>query len=267
MRGRRYTFPADIWSLGCAIMFVCNTGRDGPEDGWVEGIPESKYSGSYSNKLATLIKTMLHDDHHQRPTALTVQASSQKISIPVQTKIKFPVKIKQPKLLLQPNQPKEKNVPIQQNQQFPPIRPNQPMQLMQPMKLMAKQPMKPDQQLQPIQHNQQIQQIQPIKKIQPIKIIKPIKKIQPIEKTQPIKKNQPIQQMKQKQRAYDECWKCYVKFIKEEGCNKMTCSTPDCGTIMCYSCKQLGVKEAHFYLGWENTCPLWRDNRDDFNWP
>ena len=110
-----YTFSADIWSLGCAIVFVCNRGKTlfkiTQEDlangmkhkmaGW-KGLQDSAISEGFSNQLVTLIKTMLHPDHHQRPTAqeiaqmkipLPVQNNSipfQKIPIPVQ-KIPIPL--------------------------------------------------------------------------------------------------------------------------------------------------------------------------------
>ena len=37
---------------------------------------------------------------------------------------------------------------------------------------------------------------------------------------------------------------CGTKFMKEEGCNKMTCT---CGAQMCYICKAKGVEYSHFY--------------------
>ncbi|CAG0894515.1 unnamed protein product [Darwinula stevensoni] len=40
-----------------------------------------------------------------------------------------------------------------------------------------------------------------------------------------------------------ECHKCHKRFMKEEGCNKMTCS---CGASMCYVCKKPGVGYDHF---------------------
>jgi TRIAD3 protein (E3 ubiquitin-protein ligase RNF216) len=33
-----------------------------------------------------------------------------------------------------------------------------------------------------------------------------------------------------------ECYQCHTKYVKEEGCNKMTC--PSCGAKMCYLCKE-----------------------------
>ncbi|XP_060533623.1 uncharacterized protein LOC132706356 [Cylas formicarius] len=57
-----------------------------------------------------------------------------------------------------------------------------------------------------------------------------------------------------------ECWKCKNKFIKEEGCNKMTCS---CGASMCYICRQPVKDYKHFNgLGGDQhqLCPLYVDN-------
>ena len=96
MSQRGYTFSADIWSLGCATMFVCNRGKHlfqmEKQDlvhgmarkmaGW-KGLPESSFDGHFSSQLVNLIKTMLHPDHHQRPTA-------QKIA---QVKIETPVSV------------------------------------------------------------------------------------------------------------------------------------------------------------------------------
>ena len=97
MSQRGYTFSADIWSLGCATMFVCNRGQHlfqmEKQDlvhgmarkmaGW-KGLPESGFDGHFSSQLVTLIKTMLHPDHHQRPTAQKI--AQVKIETPVQVK-------------------------------------------------------------------------------------------------------------------------------------------------------------------------------------
>jgi len=59
-----------------------------------------------------------------------------------------------------------------------------------------------------------------------------------------------------------ECPSCKKKFMKEEGCNKMTCQ---CGQNMCYLCRQpVPADYSHFYgQGAEplpGKCPLWSDN-------
>ena len=63
-----------------------------------------------------------------------------------------------------------------------------------------------------------------------------------------------------------ECWKCKVKYFKEEGCNKMTCPRAGCGAKMCYLCKQPVKDYTHFYGQGgaptpTKTCPLWTDNK------
>jgi len=57
------------------------------------------------------------------------------------------------------------------------------------------------------------------------------------------------------------CPKCQRKFIKEDGCNKMTCS---CGATMCYLCRKPVKGYDHFsQKGSENNnnkCPLYSNN-------
>lgn len=43
--------------------------------------------------------------------------------------------------------------------------------------------------------------------------------------------------------CFRKCWKCSKVFIKESGCNKMTCS---CGANMCYVCGQAVTDYKHF---------------------
>ncbi|KAF8575225.1 hypothetical protein K439DRAFT_1370428 [Ramaria rubella] len=58
------------------------------------------------------------------------------------------------------------------------------------------------------------------------------------------------------------CPKCAKGFVKEHGCNKMTC--PNCGTLSCYICRQVISGYEHFgnpppYTGPQdpNKCNLW----------
>lgn len=55
------------------------------------------------------------------------------------------------------------------------------------------------------------------------------------------------------------CWRCKRNFIKEAGCNKMTCT---CGARMCYICRQPVTDYSHFngQGGTEfHKCPLYSD--------
>nr|CAD7452682.1 unnamed protein product [Timema tahoe] len=56
------------------------------------------------------------------------------------------------------------------------------------------------------------------------------------------------------------CWKCKRNFVKEDGCNKMTCS---CGAKMCYICRKPVEDYSHFngQGGTEfEKCPLFSNN-------
>ncbi|XP_049833243.1 LOW QUALITY PROTEIN: uncharacterized protein LOC126276571 [Schistocerca gregaria] len=58
------------------------------------------------------------------------------------------------------------------------------------------------------------------------------------------------------------CWRCEKKFIKIDGCNKMTCT---CGALMCYICRK-PVKDYTHFNGEGGTeyhkCPLFSKNDD-----
>ena len=45
------------------------------------------------------------------------------------------------------------------------------------------------------------------------------------------------------QLCFRTCWNCKKKFIKESGCNKMSC---ECGALMCYLCRQPVKDYSHF---------------------
>ncbi|KAI6158481.1 hypothetical protein EDD17DRAFT_1623316 [Pisolithus thermaeus] len=55
------------------------------------------------------------------------------------------------------------------------------------------------------------------------------------------------------------CPKCQKAFIKEQGCNKMTC--PNCHTVSCYICRQIITGYEHFdrpgQVGNKSKCILW----------
>ena len=42
------------------------------------------------------------------------------------------------------------------------------------------------------------------------------------------------------------CPTCKAKFVKDVGCNRMTCVTPGCGTMSCYLCKKQVAGYDHF---------------------
>jgi len=61
-----------------------------------------------------------------------------------------------------------------------------------------------------------------------------------------------------------ECFNCKTRYMKEDGCNKMTC--PKCRALMCYLCKQPVKDYSHFYgqgsgPGPDKKCPLWSDTQ------
>jgi len=57
-----------------------------------------------------------------------------------------------------------------------------------------------------------------------------------------------------------KCNKCKTAFLKEEGCNKMTCR---CGNYQCYVCSSNVVDYSHFQgYGDGNGCPLYGDMKE-----
>lgn len=58
------------------------------------------------------------------------------------------------------------------------------------------------------------------------------------------------------------CYNCNRPYIKQDGCNKITCC--NCGALMCYICR-LPVKDYNHFYGQgsepvSGKCPLWTDN-------
>lgn len=51
------------------------------------------------------------------------------------------------------------------------------------------------------------------------------------------------------------CPKCHVRFVKDGGCNKITCSTPGCDTMICYICKQQVGGYDHFCCNGSRQSP------------
>ena len=59
-----------------------------------------------------------------------------------------------------------------------------------------------------------------------------------------------------------KCNKCHTPFIKEEGCNKMTCTRPGCHNIQCYVCsKSCGYDHFNDVSrgGKPENCPLFEN--------
>ncbi|KAK1972396.1 hypothetical protein LY78DRAFT_566061 [Colletotrichum sublineola] len=63
-----------------------------------------------------------------------------------------------------------------------------------------------------------------------------------------------------------KCNKCGTPFIKENGCNKMTCTAANCRNIQCYVCSKSCDNYTHFNDvtrgGKSGNCPLFDDNGD-----
>lgn len=51
------------------------------------------------------------------------------------------------------------------------------------------------------------------------------------------------------------CLKCQARFVKEDGCNRMTCPTPGCSTMSCYLCKEEVAGYEHFCSNMDRKSP------------
>ncbi|XP_071445941.1 uncharacterized protein [Hetaerina americana] len=84
-------------------------------------------------------------------------------------------------------------------------------------------------------------------------------------KCEEVEKNEEVQartyiENKMTEALIRTCWKCSRKFIKESGCNKMTCT---CGALMCYICRKPVTGYQHFNPYKDrpsNLCPLYSDD-------
>nr|CAD2135273.1 unnamed protein product [Meloidogyne enterolobii] len=63
-----------------------------------------------------------------------------------------------------------------------------------------------------------------------------------IKKTKEIKKEREIEK-KINEAVVRKCPRCGVQFVKEKGCNHVTCR---CGMTQCYLCRQTGIQHDHF---------------------
>ena len=51
------------------------------------------------------------------------------------------------------------------------------------------------------------------------------------------------------------CPRCKSRFVKQDGCNRMTCATSGCGTLSCYLCKDEIAGYEHFCKNMERKSP------------
>ena len=77
-----------------------------------------------------------------------------------------------------------------------------------------------------------------------------------LEKSEEVKLRTAVEE-KMSEALMRTCWKCSKKFLKEEGCNKMTCP---CGASMCYLCRQPVKDYDHFSENDPKKCPLWMES-------
>merc|ERR1712154_125685 len=71
----KFSAKADIWALGCLVVFVCNQGKDlhipGIRD-W-RGLNTSDIRGSFSSDMFRVLQSMVAPSHHDRPSAMEIR--------------------------------------------------------------------------------------------------------------------------------------------------------------------------------------------------
>jgi len=71
----KFSVKADIWALGCLMVFVCNQGKD-LQIPWIRdwrGLSTSDIKGSYSSDLFRVLQSMVAPSHHDRPSAWEIR--------------------------------------------------------------------------------------------------------------------------------------------------------------------------------------------------